>query len=363
MQAACHPCVRAKRPAPTVHPARSPSRSWTVPWQNGAVGQGLSGARVTVIGAGVSGLTCALRLAEAGARVRVLAAQPPPRTVSAVAAAVWYPYRAYPEELVLGWSRRSREVFDGLAQVPDSGVILRPGLELFWTPRPDPWWRTAVRSFRRAEPREVHAGAAGGWLFEAPVVDTGRFLPFLLRRLQDRGTTPEIASFATLESAAGAAGGDLLLNCSGLGARELVPDPSLQPIRGQVVRISNPGLDRFQIADDHPGGMAYIIPRFDDVILGGTAEDGATSTDEDPATTAAILRRCADLEPAVASAQVLGIKVGLRPGRPAIRLEAERRGSLTIVHNYGHGGAGVTLCWGCAEAVVGVCIRSLQPDS
>ncbi|HZN93159.1 MAG TPA: FAD-dependent oxidoreductase, partial [Myxococcales bacterium] len=81
------------------------------------------------------------------------------------------------------------------------------------------------------------------------------------------------------------------------------------------------------------------------------------------ATTAAILRRCADLEPAVASAQVLGIKVGLRPGRPAIRLEAERRGSLTIVHNYGHGGAGVTLCWGCAEAVVGVCIRSLQTDS
>jgi len=314
------------------------------------VGRDLSGATATVIGAGVSGLTTALRLAEAGARVRLLAAAPPPRTVSAVAAAVWYPYRAYPEALVLGWSRRSREVFEALSTDPASGVALREGLERFRAPPPDPWWKDAVRSFRRTP--------GGGWAFEAPVIDMGRYLPFLLARLARHGITPEIVpGLRALEDAPAS---DLLVNCAGLGARELAPDPTLFPIRGQVVRATNPGLTRFLIQDDHPAGMAYLIPRFDDLILGGTADDGATSLDPDPATTAAILQRCADLEPAVASARVLEVKVGLRPGRPSIRLEAERRGPRTLVHNYGHGGAGVTVSWGCAEAAVALCKQSRQ---
>ncbi|HEY8210457.1 MAG TPA: FAD-dependent oxidoreductase [Myxococcaceae bacterium] len=320
----------------------------------------LSGTTATVIGAGVSGLTCALRLAEAGARVRVLAADPPPRTVSSVAAAVWYPYRAYPEALVLGWSRRSREVFDELASVPDSGVARREGLELFRATQPDPWWRSAVRSFRHAAPDELPTGAAGGWAFEAPVIDMGRYLPFLVRRLARHGVRLDLGALQGLDPAGDGDLGELVVNCSGLGARELAPDPSLRPIRGQVVRVANPGLKRFLIDDHHPGGMAYVIPRSDDVILGGTAEEGATSMDPDPATTAAILQRCADLEPAVASARVLEVKVGLRPGRPSIRLEVERRGPRAIVHNYGHGGAGVTTSWGCAEAVVGLCTQAIQ---
>lgn len=316
----------------------------------------LSGAQATVIGAGVSGLTCAVRLAEAGARVRVVAAEPPERTVSAVAAAAWYPYRAYPEALVLGWSRRSREVFDALASVEGSGVALREGVELFRAPQPDPWWRAAVRSFRRVRPDELRAGATDGWVFEAPVIDMGRYLPFLLRALERLGVSVEIAGLPDLA----AAGGDLVVNCSGLGARELVPDPSLRPIRGQIVRVANPGLTRFWVADDLPGGMAYVIPRFDDAVLGGTAEEGASSLAPDPDTTAGILQRCAALEPALERPRVLDVRVGLRPGRPTIRLEAERRGPRTIVHNYGHGGAGVTVSWGCAEAVVALCAPPTQ---
>lgn len=44
--------------------------------------------------------------------------------------------------------------------------------------------------------------------------------------------------------------------------------------------------------------------------------------------------------------------VGLRPGRTEVRIEAEKicieGKTLNVVHNYGHGGAGVTLCFGCA---------------
>jgi D-amino-acid oxidase len=39
--------------------------------------------------------------------------------------------------------------------------------------------------------------------------------------------------------------------------------------------------------------------------------------------------------------------VGLRPGRTAVRLE--RMGN--IIHNYGHGGGGYTVAWGCASEV------------
>jgi D-amino-acid oxidase len=96
--------------------------------------------------------------------------------------------------------------------------------------------------------------------------------------------------------------------------------------------------------------VTYVIPRSHDCILGGTAEDGEWSTEPDPRTAAAILERCAALEPRLAEAEVLEHKVGLRPGRKEIRLEREdvAHGPPRI-HNYGHGGSGVTLSWGCAE--------------
>jgi FAD dependent oxidoreductase. len=65
-----------------------------------------------------------------------------------------------------------------------------------------------------------------------------------------------------------------------------------------------------------------------------------------------IVRHCRELEPALASAQVLEVRVGLRPGRTAVRLEREHRGVGVVIHNYGHGGAGFTLAWGCADEVL-----------
>ncbi len=125
------------------------------------------------------------------------------------------------------------------------------------------------------------------------------------------------------------------------------------PIRGQVVRVAQVGLDRFILDDYGPNGIAYIVPRINDCILGGTADEGAEDLTPDPATAEAILARCIALEPRLREAAVLEHKVGLRPGRPTVRLEVERPviGKL-LVHNYGHGGAGVTLSWGCAAEVV-----------
>jgi D-amino-acid oxidase len=89
------------------------------------------------------------------------------------------------------------------------------------------------------------------------------------------------------------------------------------------------------------------------VVLGGTADVAVRGRQPDTATARALVERCAALVPAVAAAPVLEHVVGLRPTRPAVRVEAGVLPSgRPVVHDYGHGGAGVTLSYGCAEDVV-----------
>ncbi len=313
-------------------------------------GRGRGGGRdVTVVGAGVVGLTCALVLAEAGHRVRVVAREQPAETTSAVAAAVWYPYRAYPHERVVGWSRAGYERFVRLAEGdPAAGVRLRAGVELRREDGPDPWWAPAVPDLRRLGPGDVPPGYACGWRFASPVVDMSRYLPWLEARLAAHGVAFEVATVRDLD---GDDLGPLVVDCAGLGARDLVPDPAVVPVRGQVVVCEQVGLEEWLVDESDERELTYVVPRLDDVVVGGTAEEGADDRRPDPATAERILARATTLVPRLAAARVLRHRVGLRPARPTVRLEAEDRGGRTVVHCYGHGGAGVTLSWGCAVEV------------
>ena len=301
---------------------------------------------VVVIGCGVIGLTTAVALREAGLDARIVAAAPPEETTSAVAAAIWYPYKAYPEREVLRWGRYTFEAFERLAGAPGTGVRMREGLELYRRRVPEPWWSAAVPGVRRCGPEELPPGYGDGHLFVVPVVEMPVYLRYLLDRFAAAGGTVErrvVADPGELEGEA-----RVVVNCAGLGARDLVGDDEMKPIRGQIVRVANPGLDRFFLDEDDPEGVTYVVPRSADCVLGGTAEEGAWETDPDPAVAADILRRCATLEPRLAGAEVIEHKVGLRPGRPEVRLEREDKSGIPLVHNYGHGGSGVTLSWGCA---------------
>ena len=296
--------------------------------------------RIVVVGAGVTGLSVAVRLLEAGHRVDVLARDLPLETTSSVAAALWYPYLALPQGRVAAWAKTSYHVFTALAGQGVPGVLMRRGTELFSDPTPDPWWRDAVPALDRVTPPTPYADA---WSFVSPVIDMPRYLGWLTDQVVERGGTLTRMAMARLPAA------PLVVNCSGLGARVLADDPTPHPVRGQVVVVEQFGLDAWWLAPGPSAGVpTYVIPRVDEVVLGGTDEDGDWSRTPSPATADDILRRAAALVPGVATARVLRHKVGLRPARPEVRLE--RIGD--VIHCYGHGGAGVTLSWGCAAEVV-----------
>src|SRR5262245_14529821 len=217
---------------------------------------------VLVVGAGVIGLTTAVRLAEAGRAVRILARERTPHTTSDVAGAVWFPFLGGDPERALVWGRRSLEVFQELARDPRNGVVWQEGVELFTVPTPaDPWWRPALDTFRRARPEDLPPGFVDGYVFRVPVVR----MPVYLRRLEERllflGARIEERTVEDLDALLD--GSAVVVNCTGIGARALTGDPDLHPVRGQVVR-AQPGLaSRFlgaEAAGRAPGALAYVIP-------------------------------------------------------------------------------------------------------
>jgi D-amino-acid oxidase len=294
----------------------------------------------------VIGLTAAICLREAGVGARIVASRLPEATTSSVAAAIWYPYKAYPEDNVLSWGGRTYEVFERLSGIPESGVLMREGVEIWRERVPVPWWAGAVPHVRRCDEDELPPGYTDGHAFVAPVVEMPVYLEYLMNRFAVAGGSVERRTLSSLDEV----DARVVVNCAGLGARDLVGDRTMQPIRGQVVRVRNPGLERFILDEDDPEGVTYIIPRSEDCILGGTADECEWDLEPDPETASGILGRCTRLEPRLTDAEIQEHKVGLRPGRPAIRLELEKDpDGVTRIHNYGHGGSGITLSWGCAE--------------
>jgi D-amino-acid oxidase len=304
---------------------------------------------VIVLGCGVSGLSCGIRLLEAGHTVELWARELPPHTTSDVAAAVWYPYRAFPQDRVTRWAQRTFDVLCELATRPEAGIQVVRGVELFDEAPPDPWWAPCVPSLRSATAEELVPGFSHGYSFEAPIIEMPRYLPFLLARLRELGGRILQREVRSLDEAWRET--PVVVNCTGLGSRSLVGDDSLFPIRGEVLRVAPPPVPGFIFDESEVRGIAYVISRANDCILGGTAEDGNDSLVPDPVKGEQILARCRRLLPAGTRFQVLEHKVGLRPGRPTVRLDEERAGERRVIHNYGHGGAGVTLSWGCAEEV------------
>ena len=344
--------------------------------------------RVAIVGAGVSGLTCGVVFAERGHRTAIFTKEIGQQTTSAAAAALWFPYDVEPANKVIPWALETFRVLVDLAhdsesgvsmielrqfsrtkeiQIPDwaiplgaQSVIPSPSISLgtgfvenraaaetaIWTGRPE---SERTGSERITAPNERSAEFASGFALNVPLMDTTIYLDYLANRfLKADGEIAENVRFEKLEDVDPKF--DLVINCAGIGARELVHDGDLKPHRGQVAVV--PRIKDFPYAvvcDDAP--LMYAIPRTDDCVFGGTNE---LSDDlaVDSATTARIVTECSRALK-IQKPNILAERVGLRPFRKSgVRVErAHLRDGRTVVHDYGHGGSGFTLSWGCAQEV------------
>jgi D-amino-acid oxidase len=332
-----------------------------------------------IMGAGVSGLTCGVVFAERGHRTAIFAKEIGQRTTSGAAAALWFPYDVEPANKVIPWALETFRTLIDLARNSNSGVSM---IELRQFSRTEeiriPDWAIPLGARRLSScvmSSEVENGAAAdtatwmgrpkaersgserikslafksGFSLPVPLMDTTVYLDYLVNRfLSSGGAIIENVRLENLEDVDPKF--DLVINCVGIGARELVGDTDLQPHRGQVAIVPRiKDLPYAVVCDDAP--LMYAIPRRNDCVFGGT-NDLSDDLAVDSATTARIVAegsRALKIE----KPNVLAERVGLRPFRKSgVRVErAHLRDGRTVVHNYGHGGAGFTLSWGCAENV------------
>jgi D-amino-acid oxidase len=307
---------------------------------------------VLVIGAGVAGLTTAVRIAESGRSVRLIADRESLTTTSSAAGASWSP-SAVDDHRMLEWAKASRVMFEHIAGYGTrTGVRLTRGLETDVRLTDPPSWAAEIADFELCPPNLIPPGYASGWHYTIPIVNMRAYLAYLNERLAEFGVHVEIdrvASFADWAAAARS-----IVNCTGLGARELVPDPMVFPTRGQLLVVRNfdhGGIDQF--FQDNPLGsdLTYYFPHGDHVVLGGCAVEYAADEKPDPDIAEGIRKRCGAIEPRILQMPIIEDRVGLRPTRAEVRVEREERDGTTVIHNYGHSGNGVTLSWGCAEEV------------
>lgn len=305
--------------------------------------------RVAIVGAGVSGLTCAVVFAESGFETSILAEQIGDRTDSAAAAAIWYPYDVGSGNDVVPWALISYGRFLELARNPQTGVSV---VELRVFSRlgaiAPPNWAQPFAT-RALAAGDIPAAFVSGFSIRVPLIETSKYLGYLQTRLTKAGgsVTADVRfkELAEVDHAF-----DLIVNCSGIGARDLVPDPAMEPHRGQVAVVRKLDLPYAVVCDDPP--LMYAIPRAQDCVLGGTNEVSDNRA-PDSSATASIIEECRRVL-GFPAPDLIAERVGLRPGRRSgVRVGAEKlRDGRAVIHNYGHGGAGFTLSWGCAQTVL-----------
>ena len=313
---------------------------------------------VAIVGAGVSGLTCAVVSAERGYRTAIFATETGQQTTSGAAAALWFPYDAEPADKVIAWGLETYNVLVDLSRDSGAGVSV---IELRQFSRTAdvsvPDWASSLGA-RRLRRDELLPAFASGFALNVPVMDTTIYLDYLAARLLKAGGEINAnVRFEKLEDVSREF--DFVINCAGSGARELVQDVDLEPHRGQVAIV--PKIDNLTcaiVSDDAP--LMYAIPRTNDCVFGGTNEI-SDNLEVNPAATLTMVGECTRVL-IMETPRVLTERVGLRPFRKSgVRLQRDRlRDGRTAIHNYGHGGSGFTLSWGCAEDVLDLAATSAR---
>ncbi|MBL8818082.1 MAG: FAD-binding oxidoreductase [Planctomyces sp.] len=315
---------------------------------------------VAVIGQGVIGLTSAVRLLQTGCQVVIYSQDEFSATTSMSAGAYWWPHQLYPEDRVRKWAADSLWEYRRLANIEGSGVHFELHRRYCVDPDECTYARDLLDSWTPIDGKALGLNCTDAYEVTLPVIDVPTFMPFLRNQIIQLGGEFRIQRLTTLEELFDTF--SLIVNCSGIGARDLAADSTVFPIRGQVVRMTSSKLNHTSIRIYRNGPQfTLILPRTNDVVLGGTSQRDNWDTQPSDEETRQIILSCTEVAPDLSNAQFLDSHVGLRPGRSEVRLDAEYpTAGRTVIHNYGHGGGGFTVAWGCADEVCSLTSRQKE---
>uniref|UniRef100_A0A914V6U7 FAD dependent oxidoreductase domain-containing protein n=1 Tax=Plectus sambesii TaxID=2011161 RepID=A0A914V6U7_9BILA len=295
---------------------------------------------ICIVGSGIIGLSTALAIQdkEPRAKVTLVAESFSPDVTSDVAAGYWRPYLlSDPRTDVLRrWGELTFQHIERLAyREPDTGALWQSGYEMRQdSVKEDFFWKDTVRNYRNISERELHnmgfSQFKSAIFYTTLALEGSIYLPRMLEQFKRNGG---MLQHRRLENLDGIGGNyDAIGNCSGLGARHLINDTSVYPIRGQTIRVQAPHIKHFYVfGDDH-----YVLQNGTSIVLGGTHQDHDWDTSVRPADFDHIWNGNTKFLPALKTAKIIKQVTGLRPGRPTIRLEAESRAvcgkTKTVVH-------------------------------
>ncbi|KRT83819.1 FAD dependent oxidoreductase, partial [Oryctes borbonicus] len=294
-------------------------------------------------------------------------------TTSYAAAGLFRPGTSFcgpTDEITKKWITDSYKYWDELRltpEAPKAGVTQVSGY-IFSSTYPsitrNHYIEKLVPVYRIASEEELQL-CPGNWkygsFFTTVLAQCDLYLPWASTQFTNGGgkfLDYKLESFADLPSKY-----DLIVNCTGLGAKFLLNDHKIVPMRGQVLKVKAPWIKTFFYADYD----TYIIPGFGSVTLGGCRQYDSYNLDINKYDGLSIRERCESLLPSLKSAELIEQRVGLRPHRDPVRVEKDtilvngRR--LKIVHNYGHGGYGVTTAPGTSLYAVKLAKELLMGNS
>ncbi|KAF6037489.1 DDO [Bugula neritina] len=318
-------------------------------------------------------MSCAYRLQTElpNVQVTVMSDDFTPNLTSDGSGGLWAPYAPFGTDpaKIRKWGNSTYQYLKCLALSPESlkaGVSCVRAYFLRTVPLQEiPSYTRNVEHFRRMtkeEARNMHSSAVDGYSYSTFTCEPKIYLPWITGKFTRTGGKVIKRRISDLNELCQQF--DLVVNCSGLGAGELVDDHDVLPVKGQVIKVKDVNVVRFKhCLFNEDRSETYVIPGINTATLGGTYEYGVGDSKVDEGERKRIMDMCCWLEPALKNCTVEKDWVGLRPARKSgIRLEGDStyHSTVEVIHNYGHGGIGVTLHWGCAAEVVTKAIKSLH---
>ncbi|ULT97850.1 hypothetical protein L3Y34_005588 [Caenorhabditis briggsae] len=305
--------------------------------------------RICVLGAGIMGVSTALAIQERipDSVVTIIAEKFSPNTTSDVAAGLIEPYLCDDDvDRVISWTKSTIQRIQEYMNEGNPGAEEQSG---YWlqSVKSVPKWLEVMKNVKILTGNELKMVAKRpehkfGIFYTTWYLEPTPYIKWESDKFLKNGGKIKNSKIQKIEDVEKEFGlFDVILNCTGIGARHLIGDNEVFPTRGQILKVKCPSVKHFFIDDQF-----YALLNDTTITLGGTADRHQWDRTINPKISEKIFQENCKNIPSLRSAQVISSHVDLRPSRVTVRLEAEP--DSKVIHNYGHGGSGITLHWGCA---------------